>query len=202
MSNKLEVGDLVLVCDPDSGVFEPRYNPNYRIFTIHGANRLEVQDEKGHKSLRQTGHIKKIEPVDKVCHQLPPNEVYKQYGLVSKLLIHPRDVPDIDCYKLHKVINRTEEVLEVECETIQVIQSECDECESSKKSIYREKIQEAEGESSNKKNQNDAQISEKSKRSLNRLGIGIKEEMKLDSETAYVTQNEGDGEDSSEKIMY
>ena len=41
-SNKLEVGDLVLVRDPDSGVFEPRYNPNYRIIAIHGANKIEV----------------------------------------------------------------------------------------------------------------------------------------------------------------
>ena len=86
-SNKLQVGDLVFVHDPDSGAFEPRYSPNYRIIAIHGANRIEVQDEKGHKSVQQTGHVKKIEPVDKVCHQLPPEEVYKQFGRASKLLI-------------------------------------------------------------------------------------------------------------------
>ena len=79
-SNKLWVGDLVFVRDLDSGVFEPRYSPNYQIITIHGANRIEVQDEKGHKSVRHTGHVKKVEPVDKVCHQLPQEEVYKQYG--------------------------------------------------------------------------------------------------------------------------
>ena len=79
-SNKLQVGDLVLVHDPDSGVFEPRYNPNCQIIAIHGANRIEVQDERGHKSVRRRGNIKKIEPVDKVCHQLPLDEVYKQYG--------------------------------------------------------------------------------------------------------------------------
>ena len=50
-SNKLRVGDLVFVRDPDSGVFEPRYSLNYQIIAIHDANRIEVQDEKGHKSV-------------------------------------------------------------------------------------------------------------------------------------------------------
>ena len=98
-SSKLQVGDLVFVRDPDSGVFEPCYSPNYRIIAIHGANRIEVQDEKGHKSVRRAGHVKRIEPVDKVCQQLPPEEVYKQFGRASKLLLHPRDVPDIKLLK-------------------------------------------------------------------------------------------------------
>ena len=76
-SSKLQVGDLVFIRDPDSGVFEPCYSPNYRIITIHGTNRIEVQDEKGHRSVRRAGHVKRIEPVDKVCQQLPPEEVYK-----------------------------------------------------------------------------------------------------------------------------
>ena len=70
----------MFVRDPDSGVFEPRYSLNYRIIAIHGANRIEVQDEKGHKSVRRAGHVKRIEPVDKVCQQLSPEEVYKQFG--------------------------------------------------------------------------------------------------------------------------
>ena len=78
--NKLQVEDLVFVRDPDSGVFEPRYSPNYQIIAIHGTNRIEVQDEKGHRSVRRAGHMKRIEPVDKVCRQLPPEEVYKQFG--------------------------------------------------------------------------------------------------------------------------
>ena len=71
-SSKLQIGDLVFVRDPDTGVFEPRYSPNYRIIAIHGANRIEVQDEKGHKSVRRAGHVKRIDPVDKICQQLPP----------------------------------------------------------------------------------------------------------------------------------
>ena len=112
-TNKLQVGDLVFVHDPDSGVFEPRYSPNYRIIAIHRANRIEVQDEKGHKSVRRAGHVKKVEPVDKMCHQLPPEEVYKQFGRASKLLIHTKNVPNIKLLSSEKAINRMEEVAEV-----------------------------------------------------------------------------------------
>ena len=54
-----------------------------------------MQDEKGSKSVRRAAHVKACEPVDKVINQLPPQAVYEQYGRRSKLLIHPKDVPDI-----------------------------------------------------------------------------------------------------------
>ena len=107
--SKLQVGDLVFVRDPDSGVFEPCYSPNYRIIAIHGANRIEVQDEKGHKSVRRAGHVKRIEPVDKVCQQLSPEEVYKQFGRASKLLLHPKAVPHIILMEKENTINRKDE---------------------------------------------------------------------------------------------
>ena len=95
VEHKFQVNDLVLVKDPESAVFELRYMPNYRIVAIHGKNRIEVQDEKGHRSIRRSGHVKPCQPTEKVCHQLPPQEVYEQYGRTSKLLIHPKDVPHI-----------------------------------------------------------------------------------------------------------
>ena len=95
VDHKFQMNDLVLVKDPESAVFEPRYMPNYRIVAIHGKNRIEVQDEKGHRSIRWSGHVKPCQPTEKVCHQLPPQEVYEQYGRTSKLLIHPKDVPRI-----------------------------------------------------------------------------------------------------------
>ena len=105
-SSKLQIGDLVFVRHPDSGVFEQRYSPNYWIIAIHGANRIEVQDEKGHKSVRRAGHVKRIDPVDKICQQLPPEEVYKQFWRASKLLLHPKDVPDIKLQEKEEKINR------------------------------------------------------------------------------------------------
>ena len=92
---KVQVNDLVLVKDPESAVFEPRYMPNYRVTAIFGRNRIEVQDEKGNKSLRRAAHVKVCQPADKVIEQLPPQTVYEQYGRTSKLVIHPKDVPNI-----------------------------------------------------------------------------------------------------------
>ena len=106
---RFQVNDLVLVKDPDSAVFEPRYLPNYRIIAIHSKNRIEVQDEKGHKSVRRSGHVKPCHPAAKVCHQLPPQEVYEQYGRTSKLLIHPKDVPHIplEVFKEEQEVEKT-----------------------------------------------------------------------------------------------
>ena len=69
---KLKVNDLVLVRDPDSAAFEPKYMPNYRITAMYGRNRIEVQDEKGNKSVRRAAHVKICQPVEKVIYQLPP----------------------------------------------------------------------------------------------------------------------------------
>ena len=107
---RFQVNDLVLVKYPDSAAFEPRYMPNYRIVAIHGKNRIEVQDEKGHKSIRRSGHVKPCHLAEKVCHQLPSQEVYEQYGRTSKLLIHPRDIPHIplEVFREQRQIEKSE----------------------------------------------------------------------------------------------
>ena len=43
--HKFKVNDMVLVKDPDAAVFEPRYQPNFRVTAIFGNNRIEVQYE-------------------------------------------------------------------------------------------------------------------------------------------------------------
>ena len=84
-----------MVKDPDAAVFQPRYQPNYRVTAIFGNNCIEVQDEKGHKSVRRSAHIKFIEPKAKVAAQLPSAETLKQYGRGAKLLITHKDIPDL-----------------------------------------------------------------------------------------------------------
>ena len=44
-----------------------------------------------------------------MCHQLPPREVYEQYGRTSKLLIHPKDVPHIplEVFKEEQEVEKT-----------------------------------------------------------------------------------------------
>ena len=86
---------MVLVKDPDAAVFEPRYQPNFRVTAIFGNNRIEVQDECGHKSIRRSTHVKYIEPSEKVIKQLLSKQVLKNYGRSSKLLLAAKDIPDL-----------------------------------------------------------------------------------------------------------
>ena len=93
--HSFKVNDLVLVKDPCSAVFEPRYQPNYRVTAIFGDNRIEVQDEKGHKLVRRSSHVKYVEPSEKIVQQLPSKELLQKYGRSSKLLLPRKDIPDL-----------------------------------------------------------------------------------------------------------
>ena len=93
--HKFKVNDMVLVKDPDAAVFEPRYQPNFRVMAIFGNKTIEVQDEKGHKSLRRSALVKYIAPSEKVVQQLPSEQVVKNYGRSTKLLLAPKDIPDL-----------------------------------------------------------------------------------------------------------
>ena len=78
-----------------------------------------------------------MEPVDKVCHQLPPKEVYQKFRRASKLLIHPKDIPDIELLIPNKTINRREDTVEVNEVTIRKkkVDGEQISSDKSKKSI-------------------------------------------------------------------
>ena len=76
LQNDLKIGDLVLVRDINSGVFEPKYSPNYRIIAIYGNNHIAVKAPDGKVQVQRRGHIKKIDPVDKVTLLLPSTEDY------------------------------------------------------------------------------------------------------------------------------
>ena len=94
LQNDLKIGDLVLVRDINSGVFEPKYSPNYRIIAIYGNNHIAVKTPDGKVQVRHRGQIKKIDPVDKVISLLPSTEDYQKFGRKTKLLIHPDNIPD------------------------------------------------------------------------------------------------------------
>ena len=93
--HNFKVNDMVLVKDPDAAVFEPRYQPNFRVTAIFCNNRIEVQDKHGHKSIRRSAHVKYIEPSEKVIQQLPGEQILKNYGRSSKLLLAAKDIPDL-----------------------------------------------------------------------------------------------------------
>ena len=65
------------------------------VTVILGNNRIEVQDKRGHKSIRRSAHVKYIAPSEKVVKQLPSEQVLKNYGRSSKLLLAEKDIPDL-----------------------------------------------------------------------------------------------------------
>ena len=86
---------MVLVRDPTSGTFAPRYMPNYRIVAIHGPNRITVRDEKGTETVRRASHLKACDSKQKVASMVPDQDEYNKFGRSTKLLLHPRDIPSV-----------------------------------------------------------------------------------------------------------
>ena len=93
--NDFKVNDLVLVRDVTSGAFTPRYTPNYWILAIHGPNRFVVRDEKGNETVRRESHLKVCDLKTKVASMILEQSEYSSFGRSTKLLLHPRDVPDL-----------------------------------------------------------------------------------------------------------
>ena len=96
-----KVNDLVLVRDPTSGTFAPRYMPNYRIGAMHGLNRITVRDEKGNETVRRASHLKVCDWKEKVISMVPDPGEYDRLGRSTKLLIHPKDIPDVQFGREH-----------------------------------------------------------------------------------------------------
>ena len=94
LQNDLKIGDLVLVRNINSGIFEPKYSPNYWIIAIYGNNHIAVKAPDSKVQVQCRGHIKKIDPVDKVISLVPSAEDYQKFGRKTKLLIHPDNIPD------------------------------------------------------------------------------------------------------------
>ena len=84
----------MLVRNVNSGVFETKYSPNYRIMAIYGNNHIAVKAPDGKVQVWCRGHIKKIDPVDKVISLVPSAEDYQKFGRKTNLLIHPDNIPD------------------------------------------------------------------------------------------------------------
>ena len=55
---------------------------------------MKAPDSKG--QVRCRGHIKKIDPVDKVISLLPSTEDYQSFGRKTKLLIHLDNIPNMN----------------------------------------------------------------------------------------------------------
>ena len=62
---------------------------------IHGPNRIVVRDEKGNETVRRASHLKTCEAKAKVTIMMPELSEYNSFGRSTKLLLHPRDIPDL-----------------------------------------------------------------------------------------------------------
>ena len=93
--NDLKVNDLVLLRDQTSGAFAPRYMPNYRIVAVHCPNRITVRDEKGNETVRRASHLKACDWKQKVTSMVPDQGEYDKFGRNTKLLLHPKDIPNV-----------------------------------------------------------------------------------------------------------
>ena len=94
LQNNLKIGDLVLVRNMNSDVFEPKYSSNYKIIAIHGNNHIAVKGPDGKVQVWCRIHIKRIDHVDKVISLVPSTEDYQKFGRKTKLLIHPDNIPN------------------------------------------------------------------------------------------------------------
>ena len=93
--NDFKVNDLVLVRAVTSGAFAPRYTPDYQIVVIHGPNRIVVRDENGNETVRRASHLKVCDLKTVVASMVPEQSEYSSFGRSTKLLLHPKDVPDL-----------------------------------------------------------------------------------------------------------
>ena len=90
-----KVNDQVLVRDVTSGAFAPRYTPHNRVVAVHGPNRIVISDEKGNESVRRASHLKHCDAKTKFASMVPENNEYEEFGRSTKLLLHPKDIPEL-----------------------------------------------------------------------------------------------------------
>ena len=94
LQKKLKIGDLVLVRNINSGAFELKYSSNYKIIPIYRNNHIAVKAPDGKVQECHKGHIKTIDPVDKVVLLLLSTEDNEKFGRKTKLLLHPDNITD------------------------------------------------------------------------------------------------------------
>ena len=62
---------------------------------IHGPNRIMVRDERGNETVRRASHLKACDLKAKVASMVPEQSEYSSFGRGTKLLLHPKDIPDL-----------------------------------------------------------------------------------------------------------
>ena len=92
LSNKLQLGDTVLVQNHVRGPFDPKFIGDYRVIALKG-NQVEIQPANGGLTeMKHMKHVKYILPADRYINQLPN---YSMFGRKTTLKINPDHIPDL-----------------------------------------------------------------------------------------------------------
>ena len=86
------VGNLVLMKDHTTKLFEPKYKEDYRVVQIYGTNALQVSDKRGKLHNVHITDVRHINMTEKVATQL--EQIYNR-GRTAKNLIPPGLIPDL-----------------------------------------------------------------------------------------------------------
>ena len=65
------------------------------MIAVHGPNRIVVRDEKGNKMVRRVSRLKHCDAKTKFASMVPDNKEYEEFGRSAKLLLHTKDVPEL-----------------------------------------------------------------------------------------------------------
>ena len=73
---------------------------------VHGPKRITVRDKKGYETVRRASHLKVCEWKERVTSMVPDQGKYDKFGRSTKLLIHPKDIPNLQFDR--EIINKGE----------------------------------------------------------------------------------------------
>ena len=90
--HNFQVGDLVLVTNHTSKVFQEKYQDSFCVVRLLGKNQLEVKDQTGHVWQVHITDVKKTTMAKVIAKAVPD---YTQFGRATKLRLNPNYVEDL-----------------------------------------------------------------------------------------------------------
>ena len=87
-----KVGDLVLVTNHASKVFQEKYQDSYRVVKLLGKNQLKVKDQNNRIRQVHITDVKKTTMPEVLVKNIPD---YKQFGHAAKLRLNLKNIEDL-----------------------------------------------------------------------------------------------------------
>ena len=87
-----QAGDLVLVRNHTSKVFQEKYQNSFHVVRLLGRNQLEVKDQTGYVRQVHITDVKKTTMTELIAKAVPD---YTQFGRATKLRLNPNYIEDL-----------------------------------------------------------------------------------------------------------